>query len=163
MLIIRYANKNDISTIVNFNSAMALETEGKHLDSVTVHKGVEAVLNNKNHGFYLLAESDGVPVGQLMVTKEWSDWLNGEFWWIQSVYVHPDYRKNNVYKKLYSEIIRLAQDSEKVCGIRLYVDKNNAKAQTVYSRLGMTESNYLFFEKDCWSVAETPPLRESDG
>lgn len=162
MLIIRYANKNDISTIVNFNSAMALETEGKHLDSVTVHKGVEAVLNNKNHGFYLLAESDGVPVGQLMVTKEWSDWRNREFWWIQSVYIHTDYCKNNIYRKLYSEVIKSEKESGKVCGIRLYVDKNNTKAQKVYSKLGMTESNYLFFEEDCWSVAETPPLRGSD-
>ena len=98
MIIIRYANKEDISTIVNFNSAMAMETENKQLDSVTVHKGVEAALKNKEYGFYLLAESDGVPIGQLMVTKEWSDWRNGEFWWIQSVYVHTDYRTNNVYK-----------------------------------------------------------------
>ena len=145
---IRYSNKDDISTIVNFNSAMAMETEKKKLDSNTVHKGVESVLKNKEYGFYLLAESDGVPVGQLMVTKEWSDWRNGEFWWIQSVYVYPDHRKNNVYKKLYAEVIKSAKESDKVCGIRLYVDKNNTKAQKVYSKLGMKESNYLLFEED---------------
>ncbi len=158
MIIIRYANKDDIPVIVNFNSAMAMETENKQLDSITVNKGVEAAIKNRELAFYLIAESDGVPVGQLMVTKEWSDWRNGEFWWIQSVYVHTDYRKNNVYKKLYSEVIKSAKQSEKVCGIRLYVDRNNTKAQKVYSKLGMTESNYLFFE-DCWSVAETPLLR----
>jgi ribosomal protein S18 acetylase RimI-like enzyme len=87
-----------------------------------------------------------------MVTKEWSDWRNGEFWWIQSVYVHTDYRKNNIYRKLYSEVINLAKESGKVCGIRLYVDKNNVKAQNVYSKLGMTESNYLFFEEDWYDV-----------
>ena len=150
MIIIRYANKNDISIIVNFNSGMALETENKQLDSATVHKGVEAVLKNKELGFYLIAESDGVPVGQLMVTKEWSDWRNRAFWWIQSVYVRRDFRKNGIYKKFYTEVNRLAKESTQVCGIRLYMDKNNTKAQKVYSKLGMTESNYLFFEED-WS------------
>ena len=150
MLIIRYANKDDISTIVNFNSALAMETENKQLDSVTVHKGVKAVLKNQELGFYLIAESDGILIGQLMVTKEWSDWRNGEFWWIQSVYVHTDYRKNNVYRQLYNEVIKLAKESEAVSGIRLYVDRTNTKAQKVYSKLGMTESNYLLFEED-WS------------
>ena len=117
MIIIRNANKDDTPLIEKFNSAMATETENKQLDSVTVHKGVEAVLKNQELGFYIIAENDGVPVGQLMVTKEWSDWRNGEFWWIQSVYVHTDYRKNNIYRKLYSEVINLAKESGKVCGI----------------------------------------------
>ncbi|MEE9118083.1 MAG: GNAT family N-acetyltransferase [Calditrichia bacterium] len=129
---------------------MAIETENKPLDSVTVHKGVKTTLNNRGLGFYLIAESDGVLVGQLMVTKEWSDWRNREFWWIQSVYVHPDYPINNVFRKLYTEVIKLAKESEKVCGIRLYVEKNNTIAQKVYSKLGMAESNYLLFVKD-WS------------
>ena len=150
MLIIRNANKDDITTIVNFNSAMAMETEQKLLDFNTVHEGVNELLNNNELGFYLIAESDDTPVGQLMITKEWSDWRNGEFWWIQSVYVHLDYRKNNIYRKLYNEAIKLAKESENVCGIRLYVDKDNNIAQKVYSKLGMKESNYIFFEED-WS------------
>jgi len=150
MLIIRNANKDDITTIVNFNSAMAMETEQKLLDFNTVHGGVNELLNNNELGFYLIAESDDTPVGQLMITKEWSDWRNGEFWWIQSVYVHLDYRKNNIYRKLYNEAIKLAKESENVCGIRLYVDKDNNIAQKVYSKLGMKESNYIFFEED-WS------------
>ena len=99
MIIIRNANKDDTAKIVKFNSAMAMETEDKQLDSITVHKRVEELLNNSEYGFYLIAESDGIPVGQLMITKEWSDWRNGEFWWIQSVYVHSDYRKNDIYQK----------------------------------------------------------------
>ena len=150
MLIIRNANKDDITTIVNFNSAMAMETEQKLLDFNTVHDGVNELLNNNELGFYLIAESDGTPAGQLMITKEWSDWRNGEFWWIQSVYVHLDCRKNNIYRKLYNEAIKLAKESENVCGIRLYVDKDNNIAQKVYSKLGMKESNYIFFEED-WS------------
>ena len=85
-----------------------------------------------------------------MITKEWSDWRNCEFWWIQSVYVHSEYRKNYIYRKLYNEAIKLAKESENVCGIRLYVDKDNNIAQKVYSKLGMKKSNYLFFEED-WS------------
>ena len=148
MIIIRNANKDYITIIVNFNTAM--ETEHKSLDTDTAHEGVKKLLNNNEHGFYLFAESDGVPVGQLIITKEWSDWRNGEFWWIQSVYVHSDFRKNNIYRKLYNEAIKLAKESENVCGIRLYVDKDNNIAQKVYSKLGMKESNYKIFEED-WS------------
>ena len=150
MIIIRYANKDDITIIVNFNTAMAMETEIKIINSETVYKGVNELLNNNENGFYLIAESDGIPAGQLMITKEWSDWRSGEFWWIQSVYIHPDYRKNNIYQKLYNEAIKLAKESKNVCGIRLYVDKDNNIAQKVYAKLGMKESNYLFFEED-WS------------
>jgi len=150
MIIIRNANKEDISKIVSFNSAMALETENKELESVIVTQGVAAVLNNNTLGQYFIAESDGVPIGQLMITKEWSDWRNAEFWWIQSVYIQPDHRKNNVYKKLYTEVLKSAKDSGKVCGVRLYVDKENIIAQKVYSKLGMNKSDYLFFEED-WS------------
>ena len=161
MIIIRNANKDDTAKIVKFNSAMAMETEDKQLDSITVHKRVEELLNNSEYGFYLIAESDGIPVGQLMITKEWSDWRNGEFWWIQSVYVHSDYRKNDIYQKLYEEVISLAIKSKKVCGIRLYVDKNNTIAQKTYSKLGMKESNYIFFEKECWSVTPDPSGRSA--
>ena len=150
MIIIRNANKDDITIIVNFNTAMAMETEIKILISETVYKGVNELLNNNENGFYLIAESDGIPAGQLMITQEWSDWRNGEFWWIQSVYIHPDYRKNNIYQKLYNEAIKLAKESKNVCGIRLYVNKDNNIAQKVYAKLGMKESNYLFFEED-WS------------
>ena len=150
MIIIRNANHKDTATIVIFNSAMAMETEHKLLDFNTVHEGVKELLNNSEHGFYLIAESDGIPIGQLMITKEWSDWRNGEFWWIQSVYVHANYRKNNIYRKLYNEAIKLAKESDKVCGIRLNVDKDNTISEKVYSKLRMKESNYKFFKKD-WS------------
>ena len=160
MIIIRNANKEDITTIVEFNSAMAMETEHKSLEIDTVYEGVKKLLNNNKLGFYLIAESDSAPVGQLMITKEWSDWRNGEFWWIQSVYVHADYRKNNVYRKLYNEASKLAKESENACGIRLYVVKDNNIAQKVYSKLGMSESNYLLYE-DCWSKAPDPSGRSA--
>jgi len=150
MIFIRNANINDISTIVTFNSAMAMETEGKELNAELVNLGVESALNDKEHGFYLIAENDDIPVGQLMVTKEWSDWRNGKFWWIQSVYVHPDYRGKGIYKQLYNEVHKLAKSAKNVCGIRLYVEKENINAQKVYSKLGMEKTHYLLFEDD-WS------------
>ncbi len=150
MIIIRNANKEDISIIVKFNTAMAMETESKTLESAIIREGVDAVLNNAALGHYFIAEIDDIPVGQLMITKEWSDWRNGEFWWIQSVYVYPDYRQNNIFKELYNEVLKLAKQSKIVCGVRLYVDKENTIAQNVYSKIGMKESNYIFFEED-WS------------
>lgn len=150
MIFIRNANKNDILTISKFNSAMARETEGKELNEEIVNLGVETALNDYNHGFYLIAENDGTPVGQLMITKEWSDWRNGEFWWIQSVYVRPDFRSNGIYKRLYNEVNKLAKSANNVCGIRLYVETENVNAQKVYSKLGMEKTNYLLFEDD-WS------------
>lgn len=148
MILIRYANKNDAATIARFNFAMAMETEDKPLNLDIVERGVENAFENNKHGFYLLAESDGVQVGQLMVTKEWSDWRNGEFWWIQSVYVHPDFRGKGIYKKLYNEVKSLAESNGNICGIRLYVEKENKRAQKVYSKLGMSETDYLMYEEE---------------
>lgn len=150
MILIRYANKNDATTIARFNSALAMETEGKELHSDTVKAGVEKALDNNNHGFYLLAESAGSPVGQLMITKEWSDWRNGEFWWVQSVYIHPNFRGQGIYKRLYQEVKDMANSDGNVCGIRLYVERHNKTAQKVYTKLGMKETNYSLYEKD-WS------------
>lgn len=148
MIIIRYADKDDESTIAKFNSAMAMETERKELDKELVKLGVRTALNDTKHGFYLIAENDNSPVGQLMVTKEWSDWRNGEFWWIQSVYVHPDFRGQGVYKKLYNKVKTLAKSNGNICGIRLYVEKENKTAQKTYSKLCMTETNYLMYEEE---------------
>ena len=148
MIIISNANHNDVSTIANFNSAMAMETENKELNVGMVDLGVQTALNDTKHGFYLIVEYNDSHVGQLMITKEWSDWRNGEFWWIQSVYVHPDFRGQGVYKKLYDKVKSLAKSIGDICGIRLYVEKDNKTAQKTYFKLGMTETNYLMYEEE---------------
>ena len=148
MISIRYATKRDTNSIASFNSTMAMETEDKLLNAETVQKGVENAFENNKKGFYLIAESDGTQVGQLMITKEWSDWRNGDFWWIQSVYVHPDFRGKGIYKQLYDKVKKLAQSNGRVCGIRLYVEKENITAQKVYSKLGMIETDYLLYEEE---------------
>lgn len=145
---IRLASLDDAPTLAEFNAAMALETERLELEQERLLGGVEAVLRDPAKGFYLVADEDGSVTGQLMVTFEWSDWRNGVFWWVQSVYVRPDRRGGGIYTALYKEAVRRAQAQGDVCGLRLYVEKDNARAQAAYNKLGMSETDYLLFETD---------------
>jgi ribosomal protein S18 acetylase RimI-like enzyme len=145
---IRTAQKEDTVSLVEFNQSMALETEGKNLDAETLRGGVEAVFSDSKKGFYVVAEADGAIIGGLMVTYEWSDWRNGWFWWIQSVYILPSFRGKGVYRMLYDFVKAKAAREENVCGFRLYVERENANAQRVYEKLGMKASHYLMYEEN---------------
>ena len=145
---IRRGTASDAETIAGFNAAMALETEKLSLDGPRVLEGVRAVLRDASKGFYLVAELRGRPVGQMMITCEWSDWRNGLFWWIQSVYVEPEQRRAGVYTSLHECVVEEAQRAGDVCGIRLYVEQENEIAQGVYRRLGMQKTAYDMFEVD---------------
>ncbi|MBH0201350.1 MAG: GNAT family N-acetyltransferase [Nitrospira sp.] len=149
---IRPATTDDVDTIVEFNRAMALETENRRLDLSTVRQGILAFLESPGYGSYIVAElsedNRREQVGQLMVTYEWSDWRNGVFWWVQSVYVVPERRGLGVFKALYNHILAKAKADPQVCGIRLYVERENHRAQTVYQRVGLTQSVYTVFEQD---------------
>jgi ribosomal protein S18 acetylase RimI-like enzyme len=145
---IRLAQKEDAPALVEFNQSMALETEGKRLDSDTLRSGVEAVFSDENKGFYVVAEESGNEIiGGLMVTFEWSDWRDAWFWWIQSVYILPDFRGQGIYRLLYEFVKNKAGKSKNVCGFRLYVEKENVRAQKVYEKLGMEQSYYLMYEE----------------
>ena len=124
-ILIRPAVPSDLATVVEFNRALAQESEGKELDLATLRAGVAAVLEREELGFYLLAELGGQVVGQLLITYEWSDWRNGFFWWIQSVYVREDFRRRGVYRALAGHVTELAKRRGDVCGMRLYVDRDN--------------------------------------
>src|SRR5262245_24481964 len=125
---IRSATPEDANIIVENNLAMALETEHRSLDRPRLEAGAIAMLSDRSKGFYLIAEHDGVASGQLIITYEWSDWRNGTFWWIQSVYVLPACRRKGVYRALYQHVLNLAQETQGICGIRLYVDSDNRQA-----------------------------------
>ncbi|TAL69175.1 MAG: GNAT family N-acetyltransferase [Bacteroidetes bacterium] len=144
---IRLAELKDRDTLVNFNLALAKETEGQKLSKDVLEKGVEAVLKNSNLGFYLIAEKGNQIIGSLMITNEWSDWRNGMFWWIQSVYVHPDFRRKGIYTKLYGHVKDLISGKANVLGFRLYVEKKNVTAITAYKSLGMKKTAYRLFEE----------------
>ncbi len=143
---IRMANFEDAAPLVEFNQAMALETEGRRLDPRTLKSGVEAVFQDDKKGFYVVAENDEKIVGGLMLTFEWSDWRGKWFWWIQSVYILPELRGQGVYRKLYDFVKERARAQGDVCGFRLYVEKENTRAQQVYEKLEMKTSHYLMYE-----------------
>ena len=145
---IREARRTDIETLVSFNSAMAMESEGKSLDLATLTGGTSAVFDDPQKGFYLVAEVGGSVVGSLLVVEEWSDWRNSTFWWVQSVYVRPDWRRKGVYRTLHDWVHQAARARPDVCGIRLYVDQDNLPAQATYTSLGMSKSHYDLFEID---------------
>lgn len=145
---IRDAAPADASVIADFNAAMAKETEGKTLDPARLRAGVEAVLRDDANGRYWVAETDGRVVGQLPVTYEWSDWRNGRFWWIQSVYVHAGFRRQGVFAALYRHVESCARADGNACGLRLYVDKENRRAQDTYVALGMSFPGYLVMEAE---------------
>ena len=138
----------DAVTIADHNAAMAREVEEIELDGERLLQGVRAVLSDGGKGFYVVAEVDDRVVGQLMITFEWSDWRNGVFWWIQSVYVEPDSRGRGVYTRLHGWVSAEAEAQRNVCGIRLYVDKSNLNAQRIYRRLGMMPAVYDMYETD---------------
>ncbi|HAP35633.1 MAG TPA: GNAT family N-acetyltransferase [Bacteroidetes bacterium] len=145
---IRKALRTDAQTIAEFNAAMALETEHLQLDVLRLILGVNGLFDNAEKGFYLVAELNGAVVGQMMITYEWSDWRNGIFWWIQSVYVQPEYRAQKIYRTLYEHSVALAKEQQNVCGLRLYVEKENERAHHVYEKLGMSLTNYDMYEVD---------------
>ena len=151
--VIREGSLQDLETIVAFNAALAEETEGLMPDRSTLREGVRALLEDSAKGRYYLAEVDGSVVGQLAVTFEWSDWRNGMFLWLQSVYIADDHRRRGVFTSLYRHVEQLASRPG-YCGIRLYVHDENEAARTTYLRRGMVSSGY--------EVLETPDALKDD-
>ena len=144
----------DAPVIADFNIHLARESEGLTLDLPTVQAGVAAMLKDRTKGIYFVAESSGTLVGQTMITYEWSDWRNGNIWWIQSVYVKPEFRRAGVFRSLFNRVRQLAQAQKQACSIRLYVHGDNTRACQSYERLGMTRTRYEVFELDVWKDGE---------
>ena len=144
---IRQATVKDASAIASFNQDMAMETEGITLDPPTILSGVTKILLDDNFGFYLVIEVAQEIVASLMVTTEWSDWRNGQYWWIQSVYVKPQWRRKGLYRAMYLKVKTLSEANSEVCGFRLYVENENIRAQSTYESLGMTQTHYKMYEE----------------
>lgn len=143
---ISVGNENDTAAIAQFQVDMAQESEGTALDHELVLKGVAAAMADKYKGTYIVARVEGEAIGSLMLTREWSDWTNKWYWWIQSVYVKPEYRGKGAYRAMYQKIKEMARE-EGIAQIRLYVDKTNYSAQKVYQKLGMAECHYYMYEE----------------
>jgi ribosomal protein S18 acetylase RimI-like enzyme len=149
---IRKATSTDAAIIADFNARMAWETEQRRLDTKRVRAGVRALLRNRSRGVYFVAQEQQngkrSVVGQILITYEWSDWRNGNFWWIQSVYVAEEFRGQGIFRALFRHVNDLAKARKDVCGLRLYVDAQNQSARQAYERLGMKRTNYQLFEID---------------
>lgn len=164
---VRLARPDDAATIASFSAAMALETEGRRLDLGRLHLGTIALIETPARGFFIVAELEQDHrcqlLGQLMVTYEWSDWRNGVFWWVQSVYVAPAWRRRGVYRTIHDYTIALAQADPQVCGVRLYVEQDNRTAQTVYQRVGLAPAGYAVYEQDFVLARHRPAHPSSQG
>lgn len=142
-LTIRAATPADVEVVARFNAALAWESEHKRLHEPTLLAGVRSLLSDPHKGFYTLAERGGEVVGQTLITFEWSDWRNGWYWWIQSVYVRADARKVGVFRALFDHLKAKAMADTEVIGLRLYVERENERARRTYEALGMIEEPYF--------------------
>ncbi len=146
--VIESAIIDDVSTIAKYQVDMAKESENLDLDYNTVWSGVMSVFEDEEKGSYLVArDNDGNLIASLLLTREWSDWRSKYYWWIQSVYVVPQWRRHGVYKAMYETVKQLAKEAD-VHAVRLYVDQENQAGQNTYNALGMQQSHYLFFEEE---------------
>jgi GNAT superfamily N-acetyltransferase len=145
LLRVRPAGTADVECLTRFNVRLAEESEGLALDPALVRRGVAAILAHPDRGFYLVAEAQGSVVGQLQITFEWSDWRNAFFWWLQSVYVAPEWRRRGALRALSRAVIEAARSAGDVCGLRLYAHHANAPAHEVYRRLGLRPLDYVMF------------------
>lgn len=145
-VVVRATNAGDVSLMARWAEAMAFETENKRLDLGTVSRGITIGMADPARSLYFMADIDGEPVGTLMLTFEWSDWRCAWWWWIQSVYVAPAHRRKGVYRALYAHVLEMAKARTDVCGLRLYVERENANAQRTYEFLGMVDSGYRMYE-----------------
>ncbi len=154
---IRPAAPPDAALIADFNQRLAAETEQLQLDPACITSGVSALLNDASKGIYFVAEVSGRVVGQVMITYEWSDWRNGMIWWLQSVYVEKQFRNQGVFRALFRHVENLARQRAGVCGLRLYMHKDNARARASYERLGMSHTHYEVFELSFGAKKNAPP------
>ena len=145
---IRKATLNDAEIVADFNSRLAVESEGKTLDQSKLLPGAKALLQDEHKGVYHLAcDPNGQPIGQVMYTYEWSDWRNGWFWGIQSVYVVAEHRGKGVFKQVFQHLLENAKKQGNVIGFRLYVEENNTRAHEVYARSGFEKAGYFVLER----------------
>jgi len=145
MISIRKGNPEDAAVIIDFQQKMAWETEKLNLITEVVTRGVKAVFDNSSRGQYWIAEFNGSVIASLLITYEWSDWRNTDVWWFQSVYVLPEYRRQGIFRKMYT-FIKEEAIRNGIAGLRLYVETNNTPAQMTYESLGMQSEHYRMYE-----------------
>ena len=147
-VLIRPGRSDDLETLVEYNLALARETEDLELNPETLRAGVEKALARPESSRYFVAEAQDKVIGQTMVTFEWSDWRDGFIWWLQSVYVHTEFRSQGVFHRIYSHIESEARKDQAARAIRLYVMQDNARGMGAYQKAGMAPSGYIVYERE---------------
>ncbi len=156
MFVFRSAKPADVETIAELNCRLARETEEKELNPATVRLGVARGLELSPEVRYFVAEANFAVVGQIMLTREWSDWRNGWMIWLQSVYVVAESRGQGVFRSLLSHAIEAAAVQGDVVNVRLYVEHANEAAKATYRRLGFCDAGYQVMEMPLTGPCETP-------
>jgi len=146
-LIVRIATRDDASEIANFNVLFAKETVDKNLSLALTTEGVHQVFAKFNNGFYLIAQLEETIVGMTMVTREWSDWNNGAFYCIQSIFVTDKDHEKEIHNALFEKAKNLAKEHYDVCGVRLFVHRDDKETQKAYEELGLNKTKYRLFEE----------------
>jgi GNAT superfamily N-acetyltransferase len=138
---IRTARPDEADALAQLILAMALESEGRELDRDTLRAGIDAVFQHPALGRYWVMEHEGRLIGCTLMTVEWSDWNNAPYWWIQSLYVQPEYRGQGLFEQLLGALEAAAR-AEGVKELRLYVEQHNERAIRVYARNGFDGAHY---------------------
>jgi len=146
-IVIRAAVADDWRTIADFNCRLADESESTRLDPAAIEPGVQKLLADPRKGRYFVACQGEQIIGQLMHTYEWSDWRNGDIWWLQSVYVLPEFRRRGVFRLLYDRLQSEAEGDPDVVGLRLYVERENEHAHQTYENMGMKQAGYFVMQR----------------
>jgi ribosomal protein S18 acetylase RimI-like enzyme len=144
---VRIATRDDAKKIAEFNVIFAKETENKNIQLQVTEKGVDKVFSKFNNGFYLVAEEDDKIVGLCMITREWSDWNDAAFYCIQNTFSSHREDEDEIHKALIEKAKQLAKDHDEICGIRMYVHKDDTQTQKQYESFGMQKTVYRLFEE----------------
>jgi GNAT superfamily N-acetyltransferase len=135
--------------------AMAWETEHKKLDPDTVRRGVAAGIADPAKARYFIAMDEAErrrPRNHRRACRyadahaEWSDWRDGEWWWIQSVYVPSAHRRKGVFAALYRHVEKLARDSAGIIGCDCTSSARMTTPARRTHRWGMVDAGYAIFE-----------------
>jgi GNAT superfamily N-acetyltransferase len=145
MITIVKADVSQAATIAKFQQAMALETENLILEDNTINNGVKNVFHNPQHGFYIVALNGTEVIASCMITYEWSDWRNQQVWWLQSVYVVPEWRKKGIFSLIFTEIKTLGAQAG-ISLFRLYVEQHNTAGIGTYLAKGFVSTHYQLLE-----------------
>ena len=80
------------------------------------------------------------------VITEWSNFLGGDYWWIQSLYILPEHRGQGLVDQLLAHLSAQAMAAGAL-DLRLYGYDTNERALRAYQRCGFGRTPYVVLTK----------------